>query len=157
MEGLVQGGHVSIGEKDAQGGEIGDIGQDVHGGPKVADDGILEIVDGGDKGAEDDKKHGEVNVGGKVVAEIEALKKRDEHRAEALPNGEDGEVDVAEALGVGENKDDEKEDGERHGADKTGVELAGICVAGDSSKGYNEYGDEVLKGEGEPGEVEVSV
>lgn len=114
MECLIKGGQGRVVEKDAQRGEIGDIGEDIEGGPEVADGGILEVIDGGDKGGKDDEQHGEVDGGFEAVAEVEAFEEGDKHGAQGLPHGEDGDVDVAEGLGVGEDEEDEEEDGERH-------------------------------------------
>lgn len=94
---------------------------------------------------------------GKSIGKVKSFEKGDKHGAKGLPHGEDREANVAQALSIGKDKEDEEEDGDWHGGDEGAGEAAGSGVAQKAGEGNDEDGDKVLDGEGEPRVVEVSI
>lgn len=58
---------------------------------------------------------------GETISKIGALKQGDKHGAQALPYGQNWEIDVAQTLRIGEDENNKEENGERHGTDQNGI------------------------------------
>ena len=156
VEGLAKWGE-GICEAESQRDDVGDVHEDVEGGPEVADGVELDVMEKSDGVCRQDEGHGAISGGGDPVAEEQALGKGDAHGGQGLDDGEDGEGDVAQRAGIGEDEGGEKGAGDEELAQQGEVE-EGLRGGGSRVVGQEQEGDDdALDAEKRPGKVETGL